>query len=213
LAQVLVATSSMSILTKASSAQPAERAVVEQLQRGEALVQAQCQRLGMRWTILRPTLIYGAGRDRSLTPIARRAVASRLFPLPGGGGLRQPVHADDLAQLVLRALDQPHADGCIVPAGGGERLRAGQMFARVRQALPLATVAVPVPAPVLRLAAACVPAMRGPVSRLHSDLVADNTLASQLLGHAPRDFTLQPWMLGVGPHWQAQLQAHTEGNP
>lgn len=210
-APALVATSSMSILSKAGSAQPHERAVVDQLVRGEALVRAQCQRLGMRWTILRPTLIYGAGRDRSLTPIARRAVRSRLFPLPGGGGLRQPVHADDLAALVLRALADGRADGRILEAGGGERLTAGQMFWRVRQALPVATLPLPVPDALMQLAGRLVPAVRGPVSRLQSDLVADNTAAQSLLGYAPRAFCLQSWMLGVGAGWQQRLQQQADG--
>jgi hypothetical protein len=57
----------------------------------------------MGWTILRPTLIYGAGIDRSITPIVQRALRLRLFPIPLAGGLRQPVHADDIARAVVAA--------------------------------------------------------------------------------------------------------------
>ncbi|EIM00512.1 NAD-dependent epimerase/dehydratase, partial [Rhodanobacter denitrificans] len=116
----VVATSSMSAESKRDSGVPAERALARRLRDGEAALAAACERHGCAWTVLRPTLVYGAGLDKSLTPIARRAMRLRLFPLPSGRGLRQPVHADDIAQAVLAALECPAAAGRILPIGGGE---------------------------------------------------------------------------------------------
>lgn len=206
-APCLVATSSMSVLTKSNSTVPSECSIVRQLEEGEAAIRAECMRLGMRWTLLRPTLIYGAGRDRSLTPIARRAFGSRVFPLPAGSGLRQPVHADDLAQITLRLLETDAADGMTLQVGGGERLPASEMFRRVRRALQVSTLPIPMPAWVMRGLAAGVPVVRGPVSRLATDLIADNTVVEELLGFQMRRFRLAQWMLGVGENWQAQLKA------
>lgn len=184
----VVATSSMSAETKRDSAVPAEREISRQLRDGEIALAAACARHGCAWTVLRPTLVYGAGLDRSLTPIARRAMRLRLFPLPSGQGLRQPVHADDIAQAVLAALDCPAASGQILPIGGGERLPSGQMFARVRRSLPRATVPLPLPAWLLRMGRQLLPPLRGPLSRLDSDLVADNGELRRLLGVQPRPF-------------------------
>ena len=89
-AGVVVATSSMSVVSKRDSSVLEDRAVAERLLRGEAALQRECERLDMRWTILRPTMIYGVGLDRNLTPIAQRALRSRVFPTPPGRGLRQP---------------------------------------------------------------------------------------------------------------------------
>ena len=190
----VVATSSMSAETKRESSVPAERALARQLRDGEAALAAACARHGCAWTVLRPTLVYGAGLDKSLTPIARRAMRLRLFPLPAGCGLRQPVHADDIAQAVLAALDRPAAAGRIVPIGGGERLRSGEMFARVRRSLPCTTVPLPLPAWLLRLGQRALPPLRGPLSRLDSDLVADNDELERLLGVRPRPFRLEAAM-------------------
>lgn len=187
-APALVATSSMSIASKGDSPSPDERAVVERLHAGEAGVRRECERLGMAWTLLRPTLVYGAGRDRSLTPIARRARRWRVFPLPRADGLRQPVHAADLADAAWRALRTPAARGRVLELGGGERLRAGEMFARVRASLPVATLPLPVGAAALALAARLAPRVRGPVSRLQRDLVADNGPIEAVLGVRPRGF-------------------------
>jgi nucleoside-diphosphate-sugar epimerase len=182
----IVATSSMSAQSKAASEVPAERAIARELHQGEQELAAACGRLGCAWTVLRPTLIYGAGRDKSLTPLAQRAMRIRLFPRPAGHGLRQPAHADDIAQAALAAIDRPA--NRVLMLGGGERLRADEMFARVQRSLPVATLPLPLPAWLLRLARHAVPRLRGPLARLESDLVADNTELENLLGIHPRPF-------------------------
>jgi uncharacterized protein YbjT (DUF2867 family) len=184
----VIAISSMSAETKRDSSVPAEREISRQLRDGETALAAACARHGCAWTVLRPTLVYGAGLDKSLTPIVRRALRLRLFPLPAGRGLRQPVHADDIAQTVMAALDCPATSGRILPIGGGERLPAGEMFARVRRSLPQATVPLPLPAWLLRLGQRTLPPLRGPLSRLDSDLIADNGELQRLLGIRPRPF-------------------------
>jgi nucleoside-diphosphate-sugar epimerase len=192
----VIATSSMSAETKRDSTVAAEREIARQLRAGEAALAEVCARLGCACTVLRPTLVYGAGMDKSLTPIARRAMRTRLFPLPAGRGLRQPVHADDIAQAVLAALECPAAAGRVIPIGGGERLVYAQMFARVRQSLSCATVPVRVPAWLLRLGQRLWPPLRGPLSRLDCDLVADNGELQRLLGIQPRPFqpTASMWV-------------------
>ena len=183
----VVATSSMSAESKRLSPVAAERAVSQRLRDGEAALARVCARRGIAWTILRPTLIYGAARDRSLTPLAGRAARWRVFGLPAGSGLRQPVHAADIATAVVRALEG-RAAGKVLPIGGGERLPAAEMFARVRASLPVRTLALPVPAPLIRMGARLVPPLRGPLLRLEQDLVADNTALESLLGVRPRGF-------------------------
>jgi nucleoside-diphosphate-sugar epimerase len=190
----VIATSSMSAETKLDSSVPAEREISRQLRAGEQALATACERHGCAWTVFRPTLVYGAGLDKSLAPIARRAMRTRLFPLPSGRGLRQPVHADDIAQAVMAALDCPAAAGRILPIGGGERLRSGEMFARVRRSLPQATVPLPLPSWLLRLGQRAPTPLRGPLGRLDLDLIADNTALQQLLGVHPRPFQLEPSM-------------------
>jgi len=188
LAPRVIATSSMSAETKRDSEVPAERLISQMLRDGENALAAACAQQGSDWTVLRPTLIYGAGLDKSLTPIARRAMRTHVFPLPAGRGMRQPVHAQDLALAALAALDTPAAGMKILPIGGGERLTAGEMFARVRRSLPVDTLPLPIPAWALRLARRGVGKLRGPLSRLEADLIADNTEVVRLLGVNPRPF-------------------------
>lgn len=194
----LVATSSMSAESKRDSHVDGERLISHRLREGEQMLIAQCERLGIGWTILRPTLIYGAGLDMSLTPIARRAMRWRVFPLPMASGLRQPVHAEDVAMAAILALEAPQAAGRTIALGGGERLSVAEMFRRVRNSLPGATVPLALPGSALMRAARIQPYFRGPLLRLETDLVADNHDAQALLGIEPRSFrpTAATWGLG-----------------
>ncbi len=178
----------MSVLSKQNSEQADEQDVVAMLQRGEAGLIAQAERLGMGWTILRPTLIYGAGIDRSITPIVQRALRLRLFPIPLVGGLRQPVHADDIARAVVACIATGAASARVLEIGGGERLPYHAMFRRVHASLAQPTLALPLPGAALRGLAAVLPRARGPVSRLQQDLIADNGPLRALLDVHPRPF-------------------------
>ena len=188
LAPRVVAISSMSAQSKRDAELPADRALSQLLRDAEAKLASACARHDCAWTVLRPTLVYGIGLDKSLTPLAHRAMRLRVFPLPAGGGLRQPVHAEDLAWAMLAALDHSASAGQVLSIGGGERLPAREMFARVRRSLPRATVPLPLPAWLLHLAGRGMPRLRGPLARLESDLIADNEPLERLLGVRPRPF-------------------------
>lgn len=75
------------------------------------------------WTILRPTMIYGAAGDRNMARLVRLVQRSPVVPLPGGGqGLQQPVHVEDLAGAVVAALTAPAAVGQAYDLAGPEPL-------------------------------------------------------------------------------------------
>ncbi|MGH8124743.1 MAG: SDR family oxidoreductase [Rhodanobacteraceae bacterium] len=187
----VVVTSSMSAESKRESPVSVERETARRLRDAEQALAHACEQRGIEWTAFRPTLIYGAARDRSLTPLARRGTRWRVFGLPAGAGLRQPVHAADVAAAVLRALDGGAA-GQVVSIGGGERLTAAAMFARVRRSLPVHTVPLRIPAPLVRAGARLIPPLRGPLTRLEQDLVADNGELERLLDVHPRGFHPDP---------------------
>ena len=184
----VVALSSMSAESKRAAPLPAERELAARLRAAETKLAEICDQRGLAWTVLRATLIYDSdGGEHGFAALARRAMRWRVFPLPSGCGLRQPVHARDLAAAVRAALNG-RADGYVLEAGGGERLSAQRMFARVRVSLPRWTMPLPVPRPVLWLAARCSPRLRGAIARLDQDLVADNRELEEKLGVHPGPF-------------------------
>jgi nucleoside-diphosphate-sugar epimerase len=66
------------------------------------------------WTILRPTMIYGAPGDRNLSRLLTLLSRAAVLPVPGTGScLHQPVHVADVATAVLAALDKRAAIGSL----------------------------------------------------------------------------------------------------
>lgn len=191
-AKRVVATSSMSAVSKVAAQFPEDRAVAARLQHAEARLAAACARLGIPLLILRPTMIYGMGLDKNLTPIARAAIRRGIFPAPTTLGLRQPVHADDVAQAALAAATVMPAIEGVLEIGGGERVPVRDLFRRVHASLPRKTLYVPVPGWALSLLSRLSVKHRGAVSRLHGDLVADNRALTTQLGVHPRGFAPEP---------------------
>ena len=59
---------------------------------------------GLDWTIVRPTMIYGAPGDRNIERLVRFVSRRPFVPVPGSGrSLVQPVHVDDLADGIVAA--------------------------------------------------------------------------------------------------------------
>jgi nucleoside-diphosphate-sugar epimerase len=186
----VIAFGSMSVESKRSSNDPAERALAQRLQHAEQIVMDSAAASDCEWTLLRPTLIYGAGTDRSLTPLAYFARRWRVFPrIAAANGLRQPVHADDLALACLEVATNPDSAGRTYELGGGERLTFATMLERVRASLPFRSVPVPLSLTALRVIARSTPRFpRAALDRLGSDLVADDREAVADFGWAPRTF-------------------------
>lgn len=71
------------------------------------------------YCLLRPTMIYGSHRDKNLHKLIKFCDCYGFFPVFGSGdNLVQPVHADDLAQTILTALQRPHIQGAYDLSGG-----------------------------------------------------------------------------------------------
>jgi len=190
----LVAIGSQSIDTKSTSIDATERALAERLRQAEQTLAAAADAKQCEWTVLRPTLIYGAGLDRSLTPIARFAERWHIVPRIAGAGLRQPVHADDIAAACLDIANASNTAGRIYGIGGGEKLTFGAMIERVRASLLFATLPVPIPMPLVRIAASLArsagagAATAAAVARLGRDLLVDDSAAASDFGWSPRPF-------------------------
>lgn len=133
----IVAISSTSLLTKTSSEDSHDMDVVKELRDSESALIEQCEAAGITWTILRPTLIYGGKHgDRTVDDIAKTIRRFGFFPLFGGGtGLRQPVHADDLAQACMLVIDNDKTANRAYNLGGGEQLRYSEMIKRIFAAM------------------------------------------------------------------------------
>lgn len=197
-ARKVVALSSTSRFTKDQSADLQEQQIAKRLADAEELVQSWAAHHGVQYVILRPTLIYGLGQDKNISEMARFIRRFSFFPLFGKAkGLRQPIHAEDVAAACVAALQTPDAANRSYNISGGETLTYRDMVTRIFTALGRRPRLITVPLWSFRLAVSvlrCLPRYRhwstAMAERMNQDLVFDHIEAARDLGFKPRGFKL-----------------------
>jgi nucleoside-diphosphate-sugar epimerase len=159
------------------------------------------------WTLLRPTMIYGSGRDRNVSRLLRVLSRVPFFPIVGDGrGLHQPIYVDDLADAVIAALASQATSRRALNLGGPEPIAFVDLVRQSSAALGRRVPFVHIPAAAALGVARLVP--RGPVSpeqlrRLSEDKAVDITPAQRAFAFAPRTFAdgvqLEAAALGLAP--------------
>jgi NADH dehydrogenase len=121
--------------------------------RGKALVERALAEVGIRYSIVRPTWIFGGDRDVLTNNIAWILRHVPIFALPGDGRYPvQPVHVDDLARICRHAARA--GDDLIIDAAGPERMPFGELIDTVRRVLGARAPVLHVP-PAVMAAASC----------------------------------------------------------
>lgn len=196
----LVALSSTSCFTKADSSDPREIEYARELVAGENSLLEWADNKGVELVVLRPTLIYGLGRDKNISEILRFIRRFRFFPLLGPAvGLRQPVFAGDVASACLAALTSAQVTNRTYNISGGETIRYRDMITRIFLTLGLQPLMLSVPLPLFRFAVACLRLLPrykkwtvAMAERMNRDMVFDHCEATCDLHFSPREFRLGP---------------------
>lgn len=196
----LVALSSTSRFSKITSSSCADRELAARLIRGEERVLEWAATRDCTVVILQPTLIYGLGKDKNVTEIARLIQRFGFFPLFGqGAGLRQPVHVDDVAAACLAALMVPAGRQAAYILSGQEVVSYRTMVERIFSALGSRPRFVRCPLLVFALAvrlANLLPPFKGLTTemavRMNKNQNFDYLEAEADLGFSPRPFHPQP---------------------
>lgn len=193
----IIALSSTSITTKKNSPDIEERKLSQLLDDCEQKIIRHAATMSSAVIILRPTLIYGIGRDQSLSRWLRMAERFKFVVLPrNAGGLRQPVHVEDVAQTVFNSVNTVLPSPLVLDLPGGEVLPFDQMLLRsLKVHVPRAKV-VRIPAVFFRLLIRFAGVFGflqdiGPgfFARLTEDWLFDAEPVEQLLGCRTRPFS------------------------
>ncbi|MBI4257076.1 NAD(P)H-binding protein [Candidatus Uhrbacteria bacterium] len=136
--------------------------------RGYSLSKRQCEELlkasYSRWCIVRPTLIYDDDGGFIISGLVRAARTFHLVPIPGAGTASiQPVHAEDVAEVVARSARIP--DGTTLTVAGGEAVTLRELAEHIQKHFP-STFIFSVPTGLLRLAGTLSPVLHDKVREL-----------------------------------------------
>ncbi len=191
-----VAFSSTSVITKINSKNIQERHMAQGLQHGENRFKKICNNKKIKWTIFRPTLIYGANKDKNITFISNFIKKYRFFPILGdGAGLRQPVHAYDLAKSCLNVIENRNCYNKIYNLRGNQTLTYSEMVGKIFFSLEIKEFKVKLPKFIFLLIikiAKIIPAYSGlnsgMIDRLDENLCFDIKDAQEDFNYRPHDF-------------------------
>lgn len=192
----LIAFGSTSRYTKQDSVNPKERRLAQALAAAETEVAAHCGRWQVPWAVFRPTMIYCLGHERNITLLAGFIRRFRFFALPGEGrGLRQPVHADDLARACVQRLGSDVGWNRGYNLSGGQTLSYRAMVEAVFRRLGLKPRFVTLPRWTWQTALGLIRLLPGyrdinmqMLERVDQDMCFDHGDASRDWGYLPRPF-------------------------
>ena len=192
----VVVFSTSSVFSKASSPDGSESRQIADILAGETQLKALCSDRGLALAVFRPTLIYGCGLDRNISLLAAWIRRLGWLPLAGQAtGLRQPVHADDLAGLAVNALMADQPVSLDSPACGGSTLSYRQMaelvfdaLGKPRRILNLPPWLIAALVSLLGLLPHLRRVNRQMARRQNIDLVFDDAVLKKRLKYQPRPF-------------------------
>ena len=154
--------------------------------------EAAVQGSGLRWTILRPSWVYGP-RDRSLNKFAFFAKVLPFVPLTGSGRNRvRPLHVDDVGEAVAAAVKLPGAEDQVIELGGPQFLTIRQVVATMLDVMGRRRLVLPAPAPLVKLGAALLFRLPGrlfsprAVDFANAEADSDTRAMHEILGLHPR---------------------------
>ena len=120
----------------------------------KAKAEALVAQSGLDWTILKPSLQFGPGDGffNILAGLVRWSPG--LVPVPGDGSSRfQPIHAGDVARVVVASLADPATIGATIELGGPRYWTYREITREVMAALGKRRAILPIPVPLIRLVA------------------------------------------------------------
>ena len=198
-AKRIIAFCSTGRFSKIGSSSTLEQDFVVQQEQAEINFSRLCEANHIAWTLFRPTMIYGANADQSISFIMSIIRKFGFFVLPfGANGLRQPIHVNDLANACVSVIARETTFNKAYNLGGGEIMNFTELVKKIFQALGKKPFLILIPiwlySYLITLARTFPKAMfirKEMVERMFHDLITDNQAVMTDFNYAPQRFDLQ----------------------
>ncbi len=193
----IIAFSTTSIFVKHDSGSRIEKKHMERIIEAEREIEKESEQRDIDWTIFRPTLVYGCGLDRNVTAIRNFIRRYGFFVIAGAGaGLRQPVHADDLASACVTAMENDKTFNRAYNLSGAETLTYRRMVEKIFESEGKKPRIIAMPLSLLRLGLRVLSVLPSydqvtseMADRMSRDLCFDHSDATRDFGYSPAQFT------------------------
>ncbi len=165
---------------------------------GRYLAEECIKESGLGWSILQPSIQFGAGAAffQGLADLIRRVPL--VVPVAGSGNETfQPIWVEDVVTCLTKLIDEPARDGQTFAVGGPEILTYGQILDMLMATLHTRRVKLPGPRPLVALGAGLMEAVlpKPPITRAALELFKFPNTTD--LDSVPRHFGFEPLSLGT----------------
>ena len=152
------------------------------------------QSQNINWTLLAPTMIYGAAGENNVKRMAKLIRRFGVVPLPGGGkNLLQPIHTLDVVEAVVLAADNEAVNKKTIHIAGPEAITNKKFLEEIAKALGKRVLIINLPKWLMLILAFVTKFVPGvpiitaeEVERLLEDRSVDTSDMKNILGLQPR---------------------------
>jgi hypothetical protein len=205
----IVACSSSSFMTKRFAFNHQDKELSQKLEFSHRLIRDISIELVIPFQILAPTMIYGKVKgycDQNLSKLIRLMQISPFIFLPKSSGLRQPIHAIQLARVAYKQADKmlsgswSSEEAPILTLGGDSILSYEEMLIQIKKEMKVNDIVshcliFTIPERLFFLLIALLlpinPKLFEAILRINSDL-SHFTMVHQILGEPPQRFPVHP---------------------
>jgi len=179
--------------------------------RGKAALETYLRSWGISYAIVRPTVIWGGGRDVLLNNIAWCLRRFPVFLLPSGDYAIQPVHVKDLAAFAIESAFD--SEDLVLDAAGPESYTFRDLVALIRDQLGLRCVILPAPKPLVYAAGWIIGRFVGDVVLTRDEIWGlTSGLCVPSLNSPPTDTKLSEWLTrhgsSLGKAYASEVERH-----
>lgn len=153
------------------------------LQAEEGLIEL-CKGSQMTWTILRPTLVYGAGNPGNMGRLLKLVNKGLLLPFGAFKNQRSLLYVGNLVDAIITCIDYPNAKNQIFVLSDGEDLSTPDLIKKIAKSLGKPANLLPIPPSLLRLVGQ-ITGKSDTVDRLLGSLQVDSSKIRQTLDWKP----------------------------
>lgn len=152
------------------------------------------------WTIFRPSIVFGPGREGHFQFVAQLAEVLRatpITPVAGDGNAKfQPIHVEDVSAAFARAVSDPSTTRQVLELGGPDVLTYREMLDEVARTLGVSKPTMNVPVGLVRLGVSIMqplpfiepPVTHGQLDMLQLDNTTEDNAAPRLLDRPLKPF-------------------------
>ncbi|MFQ5355130.1 MAG: complex I NDUFA9 subunit family protein [Mariprofundaceae bacterium] len=169
--------------------------------RTKAMAEDKVHNCDLRWTIFRPSIIYGAG-DSFFNTFKQLSRIPPMLPVISGATRFQPVWVKDVARSFIQCITNRHSYGKTFELGGPETYSFQELLELLMKTLSRRRLLLPVPQPLARLMATVMQFLPTPpltpdqLILLQHDNVIDGAPFPKMFGSPARLEEILPTYIG-----------------